>query len=107
MSDVSIDDVATSQIQSQPHSRQAEEAVLGAILIDSEAYFNVAQFLKPARQPLTDALGVVVGLVVVRRGGHGGSIPGCVEQGGEECDDGFIVSHFSVRLGSQGHLETP
>jgi replicative DNA helicase len=47
MSDVSIDDVATSQIQSQPHSRQAEEAVLGAILIDSEAYFNVAQFLKP------------------------------------------------------------
>lgn len=47
MSDVPYDDVAPSQVQSQPHSRQAEEAVLGAILIDSEAYFNVAQFLKP------------------------------------------------------------
>ncbi len=47
MSDVPVDEVATSQVQSQPHSRQAEEAVLGAILIDSEAYFNVAQFLNP------------------------------------------------------------
>ncbi len=47
MSDVPVDDVATSQLQAQPHSRQAEEAVLGAVLIDSEAYFNVAQFLKP------------------------------------------------------------
>jgi len=46
MSDVPIDDVAPSQIQSQPHSRQAEEAVLGAVLIDAEAYFSVAQFLK-------------------------------------------------------------
>src|SRR5512138_2367652 len=47
MSDVPVDDVATTQVQSQPHSRQAEEAVLGAILIDSEAYFAVAQVLKP------------------------------------------------------------
>src|SRR5512138_2571216 len=47
MSDVPVDDVATTQVQSQPHSRQAEEAVLGAILIDSETYFNVAQFLRP------------------------------------------------------------
>jgi replicative DNA helicase len=47
MSDVPVDDVTVSQVQSQPHSRQAEEAVLGAILIDSEAYFNVAQFLRP------------------------------------------------------------
>ena len=47
MSDIPVDDVATSQVQSQPHSRQAEEAVLGSILIDSEAYFNVAQFLNP------------------------------------------------------------
>jgi replicative DNA helicase len=47
MSDYPVDEVATSTVQAQPHSRQAEEAVLGAILIDSEAYFNVAQFLRP------------------------------------------------------------
>jgi replicative DNA helicase len=47
MSDVSFNDVATPQVQAQPHSRQAEEAVLGAILIDSESYFTIAQFLKP------------------------------------------------------------
>lgn len=47
MSDFSVDEVAASTIQSQPHSRQAEEAVLGAVLIDSEAYFSLAQFLKP------------------------------------------------------------
>lgn len=47
MSEIPVDDVAPSQVQSQPHSRQAEEAVLGAVLIDSEAYFSVAQFLRP------------------------------------------------------------
>jgi replicative DNA helicase len=47
MSDVSYNEVAQPQVQSLPHSRQAEEAVLGAILIDSESYFTVAQFLKP------------------------------------------------------------
>jgi replicative DNA helicase len=47
MTDIPVDDIAPSSVQSQPHSRQAEEAVLGSILIDSEAYFNVAQFLKP------------------------------------------------------------
>lgn len=46
MSDTPVDDVIPTEIQSQPHSRQAEEAVLGSILIDSEAYFSVAQFLK-------------------------------------------------------------
>jgi len=30
-----------------PHSRESEEAVLGAILINPEAYYDVAQFLKP------------------------------------------------------------
>jgi len=47
MSDLPAGDIVTSEVQSQPHSRQAEEAVLGSILIDSEAYFNVAQFIKP------------------------------------------------------------
>jgi hypothetical protein len=45
----------------------------------SRARVDVAQthrfleFLKPTRQPLADAFGVVMGVVVVRRGGHGGS----------------------------------
>ena len=47
MNEFPISDVETSSVQAQPHSREAEEAVLGAILIDPEAYFNVAQFLKP------------------------------------------------------------
>jgi replicative DNA helicase len=47
MSDIPVSEASTSIVQSQPHSRQAEEAVLGAILIDSESYFSVAQFLKP------------------------------------------------------------
>jgi replicative DNA helicase len=46
MSDYTSGEVVTSEVQSLPHSRNAEEAVLGSILIDSEAYFNVAQFLK-------------------------------------------------------------
>ena len=30
-----------------PHSREAEEAVIGAVLINPEAYYDVAQFLRP------------------------------------------------------------
>ena len=30
-----------------PHSRDSEEAVLGAVLINPEAYYDVAQFLRP------------------------------------------------------------
>lgn len=30
-----------------PHSREAEEAVIGAVLINPEAYYDVAQFLQP------------------------------------------------------------
>ena len=29
-----------------PHSREAEEAVLGAVLINPEAYYDVASFLR-------------------------------------------------------------
>jgi replicative DNA helicase len=47
MSNLPASEVTSSEVQSQPHSRQAEEAVLGSILIDSEAYYNVAQFIKP------------------------------------------------------------
>jgi replicative DNA helicase len=42
-----IDEIETASIQAQPHNRQAEEAVLGAVLINSESYFDVAAFLKP------------------------------------------------------------
>ena len=35
----------TSGPQMVPHSREAEEAVIGAVLINPEAYYDVAQFL--------------------------------------------------------------
>ncbi|MEK6256377.1 MAG: replicative DNA helicase, partial [Chloroflexota bacterium] len=37
----------SSSPQIMPHSREAEEAVIGSILINPEAYFDVAQFLNP------------------------------------------------------------
>jgi replicative DNA helicase len=42
----SIDEIQPAEIQAQPHNRQAEEAVLGAVLINAESYFDVAQFLQ-------------------------------------------------------------
>ena len=36
---------SSSTIQSQPHNRQAEEAVLGSVLINPESFFDVAQIL--------------------------------------------------------------
>lgn len=33
--------------QIQPHNREAEEAVLGAVLINPEVYYEIAQFLRP------------------------------------------------------------
>jgi replicative DNA helicase len=35
------------EFQTQPHSREAEESVLGSVLINPEAYLDIAQFLKP------------------------------------------------------------
>jgi replicative DNA helicase len=37
---------ATSSPAAIPHSREAEEAVVGAVLINPEAYYDVAQFLQ-------------------------------------------------------------
>ena len=46
MADLSTQEVNTSPgPQVVPHSREAEEAVIGAILINPEAYYDVAQFL--------------------------------------------------------------
>ncbi|HWQ45574.1 MAG TPA: replicative DNA helicase [Longilinea sp.] len=37
----------SSDIQGQPHDRDAEEAVLGSVLINPDAYFDISQFLSP------------------------------------------------------------
>lgn len=37
----------TSTAQGMPHSREAEEAVIGAVLINPEIYYDLAQFLNP------------------------------------------------------------
>jgi replicative DNA helicase len=42
--DVAVPSTASAQIV--PHSREAEEAVLGAVLINPEAYYDVASFLR-------------------------------------------------------------
>jgi len=36
---------ASSTSSTVPHSREAEEAVVGAVLINPEVYYDVAQFL--------------------------------------------------------------
>ncbi|MEJ2266840.1 MAG: replicative DNA helicase, partial [Anaerolineales bacterium] len=47
MTDLRQSEVSTSPgPQIVPHSREAEEAVIGAILINPEAYYDVAQFLR-------------------------------------------------------------
>jgi replicative DNA helicase len=47
MSDLQpYDPIIHTEVQA-PHSREAEEAVLGAVLINPEAYYDIAQFLQP------------------------------------------------------------
>ena len=46
MSDFPPIDEATPSSQVVPQSREAEEALLGAVLINPEAYYDVAQFLR-------------------------------------------------------------
>ena len=41
-----IEEITTPGPQVVPHSREAEEAVIGAVLINPEAYYDVAQFLR-------------------------------------------------------------
>ena len=48
MSDfLSFEEIPAPAPQVVPHSQEAEEAVLGAVLINPESYFEVAQFLRP------------------------------------------------------------
>lgn len=46
MSDMDFMDNSVSQPLSQPSNREAEEALIGSVLIDPEVYLEVAQFLK-------------------------------------------------------------
>lgn len=41
-----FEDSSTTSLQVVPHSRDAEEAVLGSVLINPEAYYDVSQFLQ-------------------------------------------------------------
>lgn len=41
-----FDNAVPDDLKTQPHSRQAEEAVLGAVLINPESYFDLAEFLQ-------------------------------------------------------------
>lgn len=43
----SRDTMVASDVQAPPHNRQAEEAVLGSVLISPDTYYDVAQFLQP------------------------------------------------------------
>ncbi|OGO28769.1 MAG: replicative DNA helicase [Chloroflexi bacterium RBG_16_54_18] len=48
MSDFSFPETTTSPMpQMVPHSREAEEAVMGSVLVNPETYYDVAQFLLP------------------------------------------------------------
>ncbi|HEY6018817.1 MAG TPA: DnaB-like helicase N-terminal domain-containing protein, partial [Candidatus Paceibacterota bacterium] len=47
MTDYLPPEETTAPTPSIPHSREAEEAVVGAVLINPEAYYDVAQFLSP------------------------------------------------------------
>ncbi|NPV75618.1 MAG: replicative DNA helicase [Anaerolineae bacterium] len=42
-----VEEKRLERLQAQPHSRESEEAVLGAVLINPESYYEVAQFLEP------------------------------------------------------------
>lgn len=41
----SSDETTVTEIQSQPNSREAEEAVLGSVLINPESYYDIAEIL--------------------------------------------------------------
>jgi replicative DNA helicase len=47
MSDLQPYDPITQPEVQAPHSREAEEAVLGAVIINPEVYYEIAQFLQP------------------------------------------------------------
>src|SRR5512143_3611724 len=46
MSEFIPTDAPAAAAPGQPHSREAEEAVIGAVLINPEVYYDLAQFLQ-------------------------------------------------------------
>ncbi len=44
---IPADPISSTDVQTALYNRQAEEAVLGAVLITPEAYFSIAEFLNP------------------------------------------------------------
>ena len=42
-----LDDDVSTVIQSQPYSREAEEAVLGSVLINPDSYFEISEVINP------------------------------------------------------------
>jgi replicative DNA helicase len=48
MSDYPVENAPTTEdVETQPYNRNAEEAVLGAVLINPEMYYDLAEFLEP------------------------------------------------------------
>ncbi|MBV6394107.1 MAG: Replicative DNA helicase [Anaerolineales bacterium] len=47
MTDIYPEESTAPSSPSVPHSREAEEAVVGAVLINPEVYYDIAQFLSP------------------------------------------------------------
>jgi replicative DNA helicase len=47
MTDLPPEEATQSSSSAIPHNREAEEAVVGAVLIDPEVYYDLAQFLQP------------------------------------------------------------
>lgn len=47
MSDQNVEETSGQDFQTQPFNRQAEEAVLGSVLINPEIYYEVAQIIHP------------------------------------------------------------
>src|SRR5512139_1615248 len=47
MTDFLPTETSSAAAAGQPHNREAEEAVIGAVLINPEVYYDLAQFLQP------------------------------------------------------------
>ncbi len=47
MTEQTVEETAGQDFQTQPFNRQAEEAVLGSVLINSEIYYEIAQIIQP------------------------------------------------------------
>ena len=58
---------ATTTIQSQPNSREAEEAVLGSVLINPDSYFEISQVIKINLKKLNNRENVTLNVSLERQ----------------------------------------